>query len=83
MNADYINVLKEQNGWQESESANKSKEVKDEIPAEAITNIGPAENKEGSDGSHFTNIHGDQFSLKVKRPVNSAIITQDKEEKNR
>jgi alkyl hydroperoxide reductase subunit AhpC len=81
MNADYINVLKEQNGWQESESANKSKEVKDEIPAEAITNIGPAENKEGSDGSHFTNIHGDQFSLKVKRPVNSAIITQDKEEK--
>ena len=33
------------------------------------------------DESHFTNIHGDQFSLKVKRPVNSAIITQDKEEK--
>jgi len=83
MNADYINVLKEQNNWQTSESVNKSNKIGEEIPAEAITNISPSEIKEGNDGSHFTNIQGDQFSLKVKRPVNSGIAIQSKEEKNR
>ncbi len=78
-NSDYLNVLKEQSAWQYNELPKKSEGAENEIPAAAVTNIGPAQIKEGADGSHFTNIQGDQFSLKVKRPVNSDIITQGKE----
>jgi hypothetical protein len=78
MNADYLNVLKEQNPLQEDDLV-KTPEVGNGIPAAAITNIEPSSTKEGADKNRFTNIQVDQFSLKVKRPVNSNIETQVKE----
>jgi thiol-disulfide isomerase/thioredoxin len=80
INLDYMNVLKEQNP---SSGSNPSKLPKklDDIPPEAITHIGPVENEEGkgSAENNYTNIQNDQFSLKVKRPVNLDIINPQQE----
>lgn len=71
VNSDYMNLLKQQT--HEEETVVEKPET---IPAEAITEISPveleaAEAGEKTQEKHFTNIQKDNFSLKVKRPVNT------------
>lgn len=71
-NADYINALRAQNGDANDDEEKPAAKKPKEIPAEAVTEISPVLNDDGSmqEGNNFTNIQTDKFSLKVKRPVN-------------
>lgn len=81
-NADYVNALRAQNGDVDGDEEKPEVKKTKEIPAEAVTEISPVLNEDGSmqEGNNFTNIQTDKFSLKVKRPVNQEMERDGKGE---
>ncbi len=89
VNADYLSLMNSQfsNRLKNAEAKKIDPEelkVEEVVPKEAVTNVAPVElenGKELPDEIKVTNSRSEEFSLKIRRPVNNNQIKQGKDAK--